>query len=224
LELSSLELSKLAVGDNSKVWIFDLDDTLHNASAHIFPVMNQAMTQYIMNALDLDETSAHKMRHHYWRIYGATLKGLMRHHGTNPHHFLLETHRFLDLPERVIQVKRLRHMLKSLAGRKLVFTNAPRDYALRVLEIMGIADCFELIFSVESTKFHAKPSVRGFQILLKTIQAKAGDCIMLEDNLPALMTAKRLGMKTIWITKQLKKPNFVDYRLSRVLALTHLKL
>lgn len=214
----------MELSNNSKVWIFDLDDTLHNASAHIFPVMNHAMTQYIMNALDLDETTAHKMRHHYWRIYGATLKGLMRHHGTNPHHFLLETHRFLDLPERVIQVTRLRHMLKSLSGRKLVFTNAPRDYALRVLEIMGISDCFELIFSVESTKFHAKPSVRGFQILLKTIQAKAGDCIMLEDNLPALMTAKRLGMKTIWITKQLQKPNFVDYRLSGVLALTHLKL
>lgn len=214
----------MELSNNSKVWIFDLDDTLHNASAHIFPVMNHAMTQYIMNALDLDETTAHKMRHHYWRIYGATLKGLMRHHGTNPHHFLLETHRFLDLPERVIQVTRLRHMLKSLSGRKLVFTNAPRDYALRVLEIMGISDCFELIFSVESTKFHAKPSVRGFQILLKTIQAKAGDCIMLEDNLPALMTAKRLGMKTIWITKQLQKPNFVDYRLSGVLVLTHLKL
>lgn len=214
----------MELSNNSKVWIFDLDDTLHNASAHIFPAMNHAMTQYIMTALDLDETTAHKMRHHYWRIYGATLKGLMRHHRTNPHHFLLETHRFLDLPERVIQVKRLRHMLKSLSGRKLVFTNAPRDYALRVLEIMGISDCFELIFSVESTKFHAKPSVRGFQILLKTIQAKAGDCIMLEDNLPALMTAKRLGMKTIWITKQLQKPNFVDYRLGGVLALTHLKL
>ena len=57
-----------------------------------------------------------------------------------------------------------------------------------------------------------------------TIKAKAGDCVMLEDNLPALMTAKRLGMKTIWITKQLHKPNFVDYRLGGVLALTHLKL
>jgi putative hydrolase of the HAD superfamily len=77
---------------------------------------------------------------------------------------------------------------------------------------------------VESTKFHAKPSVRGFQMLLKAIKAEAQDCVMLEDNLPALMTAKRLGMKTIWVTKQLQKPNFVDYRLSTVLALTHLKL
>ncbi|MDO9206383.1 MAG: pyrimidine 5'-nucleotidase [Methylotenera sp.] len=204
--------------------MFDLDDTLHNASAHIFPVMNRAMTQYIMDKLELDESAAHGLRQHYWRIYGATLKGLMRHHGTDPQHFLHETHTLKDLPDMVLQVKRLRHMLQSLSGRKLVFTNAPRNYALRVLDLMGIGDCFELIFSVESTKFHAKPSLRGFQMLLKTIKVKASDCVMLEDNLPALMTAKRLGMRTIWVTKKPQKPNFVDYRLNDVLALTHLKL
>ena len=209
---------------SEKIWIFDLDDTLHNATAHVFPVMNRAMTQYIMDELSLNETDAHQLRQHYWRVYGATLKGLMRHHGTDPHHFLQVTHELNALPEMVLQVKRLKNMLQRLDGRKLVFTNAPRCYALRVLELLGISDCFELIFSVESTKFYAKPSVRGFQQLLKTIKASAHNCIMLEDNLAALMTAKRLGMRTIWISKQLKKPNFVDYRLSTVLALTHVRL
>jgi putative hydrolase of the HAD superfamily len=207
---------------NKKVWIFDLDDTLHNASAHIFPVMNRAMTQYIMEALALNETEAHSLRQHYWRVYGATLKGLMRHHGVDPYHFLNETHKLITLPEMVLQTKRLRHMLQTLHGRKVIFTNAPRGYALRVLDLLGIGDCFELVFSVESTKFHAKPSVRSFQMLLKTIKAKPIDCIMLEDNLPALMTAKRLGMQTIWVTKKLQKPNFVDFRINSVLALTHL--
>ena len=204
--------------------MFDLDDTLHNASAHIFPVMNRAMTQYIMDQLDLNETAAHQLRQHYWRVYGATLKGLMRHHGIDAYHFLQKTHAFMDLPNMVIQVKRLRSLLKRLPGRKCVFTNAPREYAIRVLEIMGIVDCFELVFSVESTKFYAKPSVRGFQMLLKTLKISPENCVMLEDNLPALMTAKRLGMKTIWVTKKRQKPIFVDYRLSTVLALTHLKL
>lgn len=186
--------------------------------------MNRAMTLYIMASLILDETAAHRLRQHYWRIYGATLKGLMRHHSADPHHFLHETHKLPDLSAMVLPVKRLRHMLQNLPGRKLVFTNAPRNYALRVLELLGIADCFELVFSVESTKFYAKPSVRGFQMLLKAIKVKASDCVMLEDNLAALMTAKRLGMKTIWVSRKLQKPNFVDYRLSEVLALTHLKL
>ncbi|MEK9939360.1 MAG: pyrimidine 5'-nucleotidase [Methylotenera sp.] len=208
----------------TKIWIFDLDDTLHNASAHIFPVMNQSMTQYIMEHLAMDEHDAHALRKHYWRVYGATLKGLVHHHNTNPHHFLEQTHRLENLHEMVIQVKRLRHLLKSLPGRKLVFTNAPRSYAIRVLDLLGITDLFEIIFSVESTKFHAKPSARGFQQLLKTLRAKASDCIMLEDNLAALMTAKRLGMKTIWISRKLHKPSYVDYRLASVLALTHIQL
>ena len=206
-------------GAKQRIWIFDLDDTLHNASAHIFPVMNRAMTQYIMNELDLDEVAAHTLRQHYWRIYGATLKGLMRHHGVDAYHFLKQTHAFMDLPNMVIQVKRLKHLLKSLPGRKCVFTNAPREYALRVLNIMDIADCFELVFSVESTQFHAKPSIRGFQMLLKTLKSKASDCVMLEDNLPALMTAKRLGMKTVWISKRQHKPTFVDYKISHILQL-----
>ncbi len=208
----------------AKVWVFDLDDTLHNASAHIFPVMNQAMTNYIMDTLAMDEAAAHDLRRHYWRVYGATLKGLMRQHQTDPQHFLQVTHQFDDLAERVIAVKRLRHLIKSLAGRKVVFTNAPRDYALRVLNLLGIADCFELVFSVESTKFHAKPSVRGFQLLLATLRVKASDCVLLEDNAAALMTAKRLGMKTVLLSKKYHKPSFVDYRINQVLALTHIRL
>lgn len=207
----------------SRVWIFDLDDTLHNASAYIFPVMNRAMTQYIQDHLQLDEPAACALRQHYWRVYGATLKGLMRHHGVDPHHFLAETHAFLS-DDMVQHSRRLKHLLHSLPGRKCVFTNAPRQYAMRVLQVLGIDDCFELVFSVESTRFHAKPSVRGFRMLLRTLRAEASDCIMLEDSLPALMTAKRLGMRTLWVSRQPRKPAFVDARLTHVCALTHLRI
>jgi putative hydrolase of the HAD superfamily len=203
--------------------VFDLDDTLHNASAHIFPVMNRAMTQYIQDNLGMDERAACQLRQHYWHVYGATMKGLVRHHGVDPTHFLHETHQFLQ-PDMVLVTKRLRHMLRTLNGRKVIFTNAPKSYAIRVLDLLGIGDMFELVFSVESAKFHAKPSIRGFQRLLDTIKANPNNCVMLEDNLPALMTAKRLGMQTIWVTKKLQKPNFVDFRISSVLALTHLQI
>ena len=204
----------------SRVWIFDLDDTLHDASSHIFPVMNRAMTQYIMDTLELDETAAFNLRQHYWRVYGATLKGLMRHHGTDPHHFLQETHTLADLDTMVLQTQGLRNLIRRLPGRKVVFTNAPMRYALRVLKLLGIHDMFETVFSVESTRFHPKPSVRGFRQLLRSIKAKPGDCVMLEDNLPALMTAKRMGMRTVYVSKKLRKPPFVDARINQILKLT----
>lgn len=203
-----------------RVWIFDLDDTLHDASAHIFPVMNQCMTRYIMDLLSLEEPAAHQLRQHYWRVYGATLKGLIRHHGVNPHHFLAETHAFLT-DDMVQTTRRLRQMLDQLPGRKCVFTNAPRAYALQVLQALGILDCFTLVFSVESSRFHAKPSLRGFRMLLRQLRCRAADCTLFEDSLPALMTARRLGMRTVWISRRLHRPNFVQYRLPHVLALTH---
>lgn len=204
----------------SRVWIFDLDDTLHDATAHIFPVMNQCMTRYIMTQLNMEEPEAQLLRQHYWRIYGATLKGLMRHHGVDPRHFLSETHAFLT-DDMVQTTRQLRQLLHSLPGRKCVFTNAPRAYAVRVLDLLGIADCFTLVFSVESSRFHAKPSIRGFRMLLRQLRCRAVDCTLFEDSLPALMTAKRLGMRTVWISRRLHKPNFVQYRLPHVLALTH---
>lgn len=207
----------------SRIWIFDLDDTLHDASSHIFPVMNQAMNRYIMTHLQLDLNGAHALRQHYWQIYGATLKGLMRHHGINPFHFLKETHAFLS-PEMIKTTRRLKHTIQHLSGKKYIFTNAPRDYAIAVIEALDLQDCFELVFSVESVKFHAKPSVRGFNLLLNTLNARAADCVLLEDNLAALMTAKRLGMTTVWVSRTIKKPIFVDYRISAVPSLLHLTL
>ena len=61
-------------------------------------------------------------------------------------------------------------------------------------------------------------------MLLISIKSNANYSVMLEYTLPAIKTAKRLVMKTIWVTKQLKKPNIVIFRLSTLLALTHIRL
>ena len=204
-----------------KVWIFDLDNTLHDADADIFPHLHIAMTRYIMSELKLEEEAACLLRQHYWRIYGATLKGLMRHHRVHPQHFLQTTHQLDDLHNMVRTVKRLRHTLQQLSGRKVVFTNAPMSYAKRVLKLLAIDDLFDTVFSVESSRFHPKPALRGFQHLLQALKASPGDCILLEDSLPALMTAKRLGMKTIHVSPRPRRPSYVDVRIASVLDLPH---
>lgn len=186
--------------------------------------MNQAMTEYIMAHLQLEETKANDLRHYYWRIYGATLKGMVRHHGVDPHHFLATTHAFDDLSQLVIPVEKLKHFLETIKARKCVFTNGPHAYAEAVLACLGVADCFDCLFSVESTQFHAKPNPRGFAMLLKKLRVSASSCIMVEDNLEALKTAKRLGMTTVLVSKKLNKPAYVDYRINSVLALTHIRL
>jgi len=208
---------------HDRVWIFDLDDTLHNASAHIFPHINRAMTQYLMTHLDVNEENANLMRIAYWQRYGATLHGLMRHHGTDPHHFLHHTHQFPQLAQMVVQSRGLRATLQRLQGEKVVYTNAPMNYAEQVLRLLNIRDLFTGVFSIESSRFQPKPAMSGFVRMLKKMNLQASRCIMVEDNLPALKTAKRLGMKTVYINPRSKRPSYVDVRLASVMGLAAVK-
>lgn len=202
-----------------KLWIFDLDDTLHNASATIFPHINQSMTAYLQQHLHLDAAAANAMRLDYWHRYGSTLTGLMRHHHTNPHHFLWHTHQFPDLPQMVLREPRLRHVLQQLQGKKMVFSNAPQQYALAVLKLMKIDDVFEEVMTLEQVDFLAKPHHFGFLRLLKKHRVTPAQCVMVEDSVLNLRTAKRLGMRTVWINAGHRQPAWVDVKIRNVMKL-----
>jgi putative hydrolase of the HAD superfamily len=78
------------------------------------------------------------LREHYWHRYGATLLGLVRHHGVKAAHFLEETHRLPGLESALRTSAHDRAALRRLPGRKFVLTNAPRSYALRVLSTLRL--------------------------------------------------------------------------------------
>jgi putative hydrolase of the HAD superfamily len=202
-----------------RVWIFDLDNTLHNASAHVFPHINRSMTEYLQQHLQLDEQAANALRMHYWQRYGATLSGLMRHHGTNPDHFLWHTHQFPDLERMVLREPRLRHVLKALPGRKVVFSNAPQHYAHAVLKLLRIDGLFDDVMAVEQTRYRPKPDSFGFMRLLQRHRLKAAQCVMVEDSAENLQAAKKLGMRTVWVTTETRKPAYVDVKVRDVMEL-----
>ena len=206
----------------SRVWIFDLDDTLHDASAHIFPHISRSMTAYLAEHLQLAEDDASKLRVQYRQRYGATLLGMMRHHDTDPHHFLWHTHQFPDLSPMVVAERGLRHALQRLRGRKIVFSNAPQRYAEDVLSIMGVRDLFDHVCSIERMRFRPKPAIQGFLRLLRAHRLKAAHCVMVEDSIENLRTAKALGMKTVWVSRAPRCPAYVDLRIESVLDLPRL--
>ena len=204
-----------------RTWLFDLDNTLHNASAHIFPHIGRSMRDYICRHLDLDEAAATQLRQHYWRRYGATLLGLMRHHDIDPRHFLHHTHQFPNLSRMVVAESPLQATLRRLPGRKIIFSNAPIHYTEAILSIIGIRRCFGAVYSVEQLRYQPKPAIRGFLRVLRGEGLDPRRCIMVEDTLPNLMTAKRLGMKTVWVTRTTRRPPCVDVRIRSVLDLPY---
>ncbi|HEY5929704.1 MAG TPA: pyrimidine 5'-nucleotidase, partial [Burkholderiales bacterium] len=163
-----------------RAWIFDLDNTLHDARPHIFPHINSSMTAYLAEHLKLGEEDANELRTSYWRRYGATLIGLMRHHGIDPHHFLRATHPFSELDRMVVGRRELRSTLRRLRGRRIVFSNAPEHYAREILKVLGVGDLFDDVFCIEQTGFRPKPDVHGFRRLLRQHRLQPSRCIMVE--------------------------------------------
>jgi putative hydrolase of the HAD superfamily len=206
----------------NRIWVFDLDNTLHNASLHIFPHINSAMTAYLQLHLGLDETAAGELRKDYWRRYGATLIGMMRHHATDPQHFLRATHDFPQIGKMMVQEPGLRATLRRLPGRKLVFSNSPVHYSLAVLDALGIADIFDDVFSIEHTDYRPKPDSHGFLKLCRRNRIRARACIMVEDTLENLRTAKKLGMSTVWMARAAGIPGYVDFSIRSLLQLPRL--
>ncbi len=200
-------------------WIFDLDNTLHDASPYIFPHINRSMTEYVQRLLNVSEAEANALRVEYWQRYGATLKGLMRHHGTRPAHFLWETHQFPHLSRMVLREPRLRHVLNGLPGRKLVFSNAPEHYARAVLRLLRVDDLFDDVFSIEHTHYRPKPETAGFVRLLRKHRLAPAQCVMVEDSAENLQTAKRLGMRTVWVSDTPRHPAYVDVKIKSVMDL-----
>jgi putative hydrolase of the HAD superfamily len=188
------------------VWIFDLDNTLHDATARIFPSMHDQINEYLKRHFGVDEAGANAMRQDFWRRYGTTLGGLVRHYGTHPREFLAETHVFPELGDMVVSHNALGHALARLAGRKLIFSNAPRHYVEGVLRALGVGRFFDAVYTM----------------LLRNHDLDPHRCAFVDDILENLRTARRLGMSTVWVSREKRRVPFVDARVSSVIDLPRL--
>jgi len=186
------------------VWLLDLDNTLHDAGTHVFPRINQAMTDYVARTLELSHDEASALRVHYWRRYGATLLGLVRHHGIDPHEFLREAHPFPDLHRLVARDHGLRQVLRRLPGRKIVVTNGPAAYAAGVLRALGIAPLVDDLIPIEAMRFAGrfmpKPSRAMMRKLIARLRVPAGRCVLVEDSADNLRAARACRVRTVLVT------------------------
>ncbi len=187
------------------MWLFDLDDTLHDAANASMPGLALSFGEYIQRELGLTQTESDALRRSYWQRYGATLLGLVRHHGVSAAHFLHHTHLLPGLEAAIKGHRPDMQAVAQLRGRKYIVTNAPRAYALRVLGVLGITGLFDGIVSIEDMcmfgELRPKPDARMFRRLLARLRVAPERCVLVEDNLHNQRAARRVGMKTVWMQR-----------------------
>lgn len=189
----------------ARIWLFDLDNTLHNASVSSFPGIDERMTAYIERELRLAREEANALRTHYLRRYGATLLGLVRHHGVHAAHFLHDTHLLPELESMLHGHAHDFAALDRLRGRKVVLTNAPRAYALRVLHALGAARHFDAVLSIEDMtmfgRLRPKPDARMLRWVAARLAVHPSRCVLVEDTLQHQKAAFSVGMRTVWMQR-----------------------
>jgi putative hydrolase of the HAD superfamily len=225
----------------SPVWLFDLDNTLHDASHAIFPAISANMNTFIARVLDdgvnpVTQAQVDAARLGYWKRYGATLLGMMRHHQVNAADFLRETHDLKELRAMMRSETGLGRLLMQLPGRKILLTNAPLDYSTHVMRHLGLGRHFAHHIAIEQMQVHGqlrpKPSKLMLARLLRKHGVAARDCILVEDTLANLKSARQLGVRTVWVTQYLRqferstlamarprrliRPNYVDVKVKSV--------
>ncbi|MBB4154624.1 putative hydrolase of the HAD superfamily [Sphingomonas jinjuensis] len=187
-------LPRLATIDT---WIFDLDNTLYPASANLFQRIDARMTAYVARTLGLDRETAFRVQKDYFLAHGTTLAGLMADHGVDPHEFLADVH---DIEMDVLEADApLAAAIAKLPGRKLVFTNGDKPYALKVLDRLGLGDAFEAIYDVHAMNLVPKPAPSAYAGLCAAFGLDPVRCVFVEDMARNLAPAKAIGMTTVWI-------------------------
>ena len=130
-------------------------------------------------------------------------------------------HHTHPLPELLAQVRHapgLPALLARLPGDKVVFSNGPSRYVRAVCRHLGILPLLRDCFGVDRLGFHPKPDRAPTGACWPPWAVGQNNNVLVEDSLANLLTARRLGMRTVWLAPAgaVGKPVYVDVRLRQI--------
>lgn len=178
-------------------WVFDLDNTLYPRHTDLFSQIDERMTAFVAELLQLPEEEARALQKQYYRDHGTTLKGLMTRHEVDPNAFLERVH---DIDYSWVKPDPdLGAAIAALPGRKFIFTNGDTKHAERTATALGILDHFDEIFDIVAADLMPKPAAATYDKFMGLHRIDAAHAVMFEDLPRNLTVPKSLGMRTVLI-------------------------
>jgi putative hydrolase of the HAD superfamily len=182
---------------HTRLWIFDLDNTLYPAECNLFAEIDRRMAAFIQDLLGLDPVAARKVQKELYYEHGTTLSGLMVEHDVKPEVFMNFVHD-IDLSP-LAYAPELADAISGLEGRKFIFTNGSTRHAERVAAKLGILDTFDGIFDIAAGGYVPKPKPQAFARFLEFCGGSGCKAAMFEDLPHNLEAAHDLGIVTVLV-------------------------
>ncbi len=185
---------------DTRLWIFDLDNTLYPAKCNLFAQIDQRMSAFIGKLLELDPAAALKVQKDLYYRHGTTLSGLMAEYDVHPETFMDFVHD-IDLAP-VPHAPELAEAIERLEGRKFIFTNGSARHAERVAGKLGVLDKFDGIFDIAAGGYVPKPKPEALKRFLDFCGGGQCSAAMFEDLPPNLEAAHALGIVTVLVKSE----------------------
>jgi putative hydrolase of the HAD superfamily len=182
------------------VLLFDLDNTLYPQSLGVVARIDQRINDYLHARIGIPASEVDGVRRRFWAEHGTTLRGLTVQYSVDSDDYLEYVHD-IELADLLEPDPTLGALLERLPGRKVVFSNASRAHAERVLALLRLEKPFESVIGLEDLGYVPKPSPGAFRSALERLGAPAERCSLIDDLRANLAAAKRLGMRTIWVAE-----------------------
>ena len=161
-----------------------------------------------MAASSATRDEARKLQKDLYLEYGTTMRGLMELHNIDPDDFLQKAH---DIDYSWLAPDpELGEAIKSLPGRKFIFTNGSRSHAEATARQLGILDHFDEIFDVVAADLVPKPAKETYDKFMGLYRVDGPNAVMFEDLARNLTVPKALGMKTVLIVPRNFEPTFSE--------------
>jgi pyrimidine 5'-nucleotidase len=184
---------------NIETIFFDLDSTLYPESNGLWQAIRERIDRYMLEVMNFQPRDIPGIRQRFLEDHGTTLKGLQIHHNVDPADYLNYVHN-LPLTDYLHPDPSLREMLLSIPRRRWVFTNSDSAHAKRVMDILGISDCFEDMIDVWRMDPYCKPQEAAYELALDLIGGiDPTACALLDDSPMNLATARKMGFFTVLV-------------------------
>ncbi|KAJ1661075.1 putative suppressor of disruption of TFIIS [Dispira simplex] len=185
--------------DPRPVLFFDIDNCLYPKSTGIALLMKERIYKYGQR-IGIPEQEVIHLCETYYREYGLAIRGLLKHHIIDPADYDAQVDGTLPLEEILNKDPELRAMLQATTARRVAFTNAGRNHAVRVLRCLDVIDLFEELVYCEyaDPNFTCKPEKESFMRAMRRAQVTDPQlCYFVDDSLDNVKMAKALGWHAV---------------------------
>ena len=189
--------------------LIDLDNTVYPEDSNIFSQIDKKMKEFISQTLNISLEEAFKTQKKYFKENGTTLRGLMLNHNLKPKPFLEYVHN-INIAT-IASNTALNNFLSNYTGKKIIFTNGTKKHAENVLKKVSIFRNIDFIFDIEDANYIPKPNEITYKKIISKYKLTPSNTVMFDDIPINLKTAKKLGIKTVLIKKELEQNKLFDY-------------